>query len=114
MDYEKEMRSCKQPSTNDLKMPGETEVAETQRLANKSAEEVQCACAFESSKDVLDNDIVVDEVDERHTRSEIDDSEVLQEIFFEYPFHICLGYEEVKSSHNACYPGWRYNKIGSF
>ena len=26
MDYEKEMRSCKQPSTNDLKMPGEKEV----------------------------------------------------------------------------------------
>ncbi|GJY46432.1 Brf1-like TBP-binding protein [Tanacetum coccineum] len=109
MDYEKEMRSCKQPSTNVLKMPGETEVvcqhkssavqsgfglckncymefcgglqgleppafqrAETQRLAKESAEEVQRASpvsgklsdtpgAFESSKDVPDNDTVVDE-----------------------------------------------------
>ncbi|GJU52559.1 hypothetical protein Tco_1226273 [Tanacetum coccineum] len=99
MDYEKEMRSCKQPSTNDLKMPGETEVAKTQRLAKESAEEVQCACnshlwkaydtlcAFESSKDVPDNDTIVDEVDEMHTHSEINDSEVLQQIFLEYPFH---------------------------
>nr|GEU30495.1 transcription factor IIIB 60 kDa subunit isoform X1 [Tanacetum cinerariifolium] len=124
MDYEKEMRSCKQPSTNVLKMPGETEVvcqhkssavqsgfglckncymefcggldgleppafqrAETQRLAIESAEEVQCASpvsgklsdtpgAFESSKDVPVNATVVDEVDETHTLSEIDDSEV--------------------------------------
>ncbi|GJT06882.1 transcription factor IIIB 60 kDa subunit isoform X1, partial [Tanacetum coccineum] len=120
MDYEKEMRSCKQPSTNVLKMPGETEVvcqhkssavqsgfglckncymefcgglqgleppafqrAETQRLAKESAEEVQRASpvsgklsdtpgAFESSKDVPDNDIVVDET---QTLSEIDDFE---------------------------------------
>nr|GEZ14050.1 hypothetical protein [Tanacetum cinerariifolium] len=61
--------------------------AETQRLAKESAEEVQCACAFESSKDVLDNDIVVDEFDIIHTLTEINDSEVLQQIFLEYPFH---------------------------
>ncbi|GJW19876.1 hypothetical protein Tco_0027312 [Tanacetum coccineum] len=43
--------------------------------------------AFKSSKDVPDNDTVVDEVDETHTLSKIDDSEVLQQIFLEYPFH---------------------------
>ncbi|GJW17890.1 hypothetical protein Tco_0025326 [Tanacetum coccineum] len=61
--------------------------AKTQRLAKESVEEVQCSCAFESSKDVPDNDTVVDEVDEMHTLSEIDASEVLQQIFLEYPFH---------------------------